>query len=330
MTPARQRVLAVVAAIGGAVLFAYAVRRAGVADIADSIRRVGWGFLPILGLAGVRFLLRAAAWRFCMPTAARLPFGRAFAAFLSGDAVGNLTPLGMAASEPTKVLLVRHRLATSESIASLALDNLVYAASIAVVLIAGVIVALMTVPLPLEGRELLSAALVMLLVGGVVAVRVLRGTWSTGGAQRPRWRETLSRIRQSVIAFWRDSPARVAQAFLFDMAFHVLAVYEIFLTLDWLLGARPTIAQALVFEVFNRVITAVFKFIPFRVGIDEALNGALAPLMAVHPVAGVALALIRKVRNLAWTAVGLLLIAAAPARVEPGSDRPGSAREHRI
>lgn len=328
MTPARQRTLAVVAAIGGAVLFAYAVRRAGVAEIADSIRRVGWGLLPILGLAGARFLLRAAAWRLCMPPGARLPMGRAFAAFLSGDAVGNLTPLGMAASEPTKVLLVRHRLATNASIASLALDNLVYAASIAVVVVIGLIVALATVPLPVEGREVLIAALVVLIVGSVVALRVLRGTWSTGD-QRPRWRETLSRIRQSVVAFWRESPARVAQAFLLDMAFHVLAVYEIFLTLGWLLGERPTIAQALVFEVVNRAITAAFKFIPFRVGIDEVLNGALAPLMAVQPVAGVSLALVRKARNLAWTGVGLLLIAAAPARVGPAPDRPGSAPAHR-
>jgi hypothetical protein len=110
----------------------------------------------------------------------------------------------------------------------------------------------------------------------------------------------------------------------------VLAVYEIYLTLGWLLGGRPTIAQALVFEGLNRVVTAAFKFVPFRVGIDEALTGALAPVMAVQPVAGVTLALIRKVRNLAWTGVGLLLIAAAPVRVAPASDRPGSEPARRI
>jgi len=72
-----------------------------------------------------------------------------------------------------------------------------------------------------------------------------------------------------------------------------------------------------------------FKFIPFRVGIDEALNGALAPVMAVPPVAAVTLAVVRKLRNLAWTGVGLLLIAAAPARVGPASDRQGNERARR-
>jgi len=324
MTRGRQRVLAIVAALGGVALFTYAVRRAGVDEIVDGIRRIGWGLLPILGLAGVRFLLRAAAWRLCMPPGTRLPFWRAFSAYLSGDAVGNLTPLGMAASEPTKALLVRHRLATADSVSSLAIDNLVYAASIAVVVIASLIVLLITTPLPREGRDAVVVAVVAIVVGAAVMMRVLRGTWSNDGEVRPRWRESLSRVRQSVVTFWSASPDRIARAFLLDMGFHALAVYEIYLTLGWLLGGRPTIAQALVFEGLNRVITAAFKFVPFRVGIDEALTGALAPLMAVQPVAGVTLALVRKLRNLAWTGVGLLLIAAAPARVAPASDRRGS------
>jgi len=175
-----------------------------------------------------------------------------------------------------------------------------------------------------EGRDIAIAVLLVLVIGSLIALRLLRGMWPSAGGQRPRWRESLSRVRQSIVAFWSASPARVAQAFLLDSLFHVLAVYEIYLTLGWLLDVRPTLAQALVFEVLNRAVVVAFKFIPFRVGIDEALNGALAPAIAIHPVAGVALALVRKVRNLAWTGVGLLLIAAAPARVGPTSDPRGN------
>jgi hypothetical protein len=52
-------------------------------------------------------------------------------------------------------------------------------------------------------------------------------------------------------------------------------------------------------------VTVAFKFVPFRIGIDEALSGALAPVLAVNPAAGVALAVVRKVRNLIWSGVGL-------------------------
>ena len=79
MSIRRGHALTVLAALGGLVLFGYAVRRAGVAEIVDGVRMVGWGLLPILGLAGARFLLRACAWRLCMPPDSRLSIGQAFA-----------------------------------------------------------------------------------------------------------------------------------------------------------------------------------------------------------------------------------------------------------
>jgi hypothetical protein len=322
--------LTVLAALGGLVLFGYAVRRAGVAEIVDGVRMVGWGLLPILGLAGARFLLRACAWRLCMPPDSRLSIAQAFGAFVAGDAIGNLTPLGMFASEPTKVFLTRHRLATRESVASLATDNLLYAASIAAMVGLGVVVALLTIPLSVAWRDGAIGALAAGVIGAAITLRLLQGTWREDSGTRPAWRETLAGLRRSVLAFSTDQPVRLAQIFLLDLSFHVLAVLEIFLTLRWLLGDRsPTLEQAIVFEALNRVVIVVFKFVPFRVGIDEALSGGVAPIVGVDPVTGVTLAVVRKVRNLVWTGVGLAFIAAHPAHAEPGTDRRESAPAHR-
>ncbi len=322
--------LTVLAALGGLVLFGYAVRRAGVAEILDGIRQVGWGLLPILGLAGARFFIRACAWRLCMPPHGRLPLAQAFGAFVAGDAIGNLTPLGMVASEPMKVFLTRHRLATRESVASLATDNLLYASSVAAMVALGVVVVLFTIPLSVAWRDGAIAALVAGVIGGAITFRLLQGTWREESGARPPWRETLAGLRRSVLAFSTEQPGRLVQIFLLDLSFHALAVLEIFLTLRWLLGDRsPTIGQAIVFEALNRVVTVAFKFVPFRVGIDEALSGGLAPIIAVQPVAGVTLAVVRKVRNLVWTGVGLAFIAAHPARAEPGTDRRENAPAHR-
>ena len=119
-TPRRHHVLAAVAALGGVALFIYSVRSAGADRIASGVARVGWGLIPILALGGLRFVLRAEAWRLCTPVGSRLTLRQAFKAFLAGDALGNVTPLGLVASEPTKVFLTRHQLATRESVASLA------------------------------------------------------------------------------------------------------------------------------------------------------------------------------------------------------------------
>src|SRR5688500_8046172 len=131
--------MAAAAAIGGIALFAYAIRDVGWADVAAGIRRVGWGLLPILALSGSRFVLRAESWRRCMAPESRIPLRQAFTAYLAGDAIGNVTPLGLIASEPTKVFLTRHRLATRAAASSLALDLFLYAVSVVAVISVGLV-----------------------------------------------------------------------------------------------------------------------------------------------------------------------------------------------
>lgn len=310
----RQHLIATAAALIGAALFVYAVRRAGVSEIVEAVRRVGWGLVLILAVAGLRFLIRAQCWRWCLPPGTAFPLPRALAAFLAGDAVGNVTPLGLLASEPTKVLLTRHHLATRESVASLAVENLVYAASVMAMVGVGLVVLALNVPMDAAWRVATGVALVAMLGGGAVALRAMRGTWDASRGPRPRWRERLAAIRDEALRLSGGHPRRLWRVFALDLAFHALAVFEVFVTLQWLLGDRsPTLAQAIVFEALNRIITAAFKFVPFRVGIDEASAGALAPILSVNPAAGVALAVVRKVRNLFWAAIGLALLAAHPA-----------------
>lgn len=319
------RLLAALFTLGGAALFAWVVRRTGVTNILDGIQRVGWGLAVILSLAGLRLAMRCAAWRLCMVPGTALTFGRAFTAFLSGDTAGTITPFGILASEPTKVFLTRHHLATRDAIASLALENLLYAMSVVVMVAVGLVLMLVTVPLSAAWRWSIVAALACLAAGGPIAWRLMRGTWDERRGARSRWRERLATARLTVTGFAAAHPGRVWGALGFDAAFHLLAVVEVFLTLRWLLGdppapgfseasLRPTLAQAVIFESVNRVIIVAFKFVPFRIGVDEALTGALAPILSVNPAAGVTLAVVRKVRSLFWAAVGLVVIAAHPTR----------------
>ena len=316
----RRHLIATLAALAGAALFAYAVERAGVSDILDAIRRVGWGLVLILALAGLRFVVRAECWRWCLPPGTVFPLRRAFAAFLAGDAVGNVTPLGLLASEPTKILLTRHHLATREAVASLAVENLVYAASVLAMVGVGLIVLAANVAMPAAWRAGLFAALGALILGAGVALRAMRGTWDASRGPRPRWRERLATVRDEAVRFSGGHPERLWRVFALDLLFHALAVLEVYITLQWLLVDRsPTVVEAIVFEALNRVITAAFKFVPFRVGIDEASAGALAPVLSVNPAAGVALAVVRKVRNLSWAAIGLVLVATHPAETAKGT-----------
>jgi hypothetical protein len=313
----RRHLLTFAGAVAGSLLFAYAIQRAGVADILDGIRRVGWGLLAVIGLAGLRFVVRAECWRLCVPPSTRLTRRQAVSAFVAGDAVGSVTPLGLLASEPTKVFLTRHHLATRESVGSLALENLVYAASVVAMVGIGLLVLLATQPLPAAWWWVAVAALAALGAGAIGAVRVLRGTWREDRGARPWWRERLAGVRMAVLGFSATHTARLWRVFALDLLFHALAVAEVYVTLQWLVVAETgvTLAQAIIFEALNRAVTVAFKFVPFRIGVDEALTGGLATVLAIDPAAGVALAVVRKIRSLFWGGVGLAIVAAHPGRI---------------
>ena len=209
-----------------------------------------------------------------MRPAARLPFRPALAAFLAGDAIGNVTPLGLAASEPTKVFLARHHLATADAVSSLATDNLVYAASALAMVGVGVVVLLVTCRCRSSGGNGAWRRSCCWSPPARPACGCCAAPGRPSRARGPRGAQRLAGMRQSVLAFSAANPARLWQAFGLGMAFHALAVLEVFFTLGLIQpDAAPTLSQSVVFEALNRVQMLAFKFVPFRVGVDEALVG---------------------------------------------------------
>ena len=97
--------------------------------------------------------------------------------------------------------------------------------------------------------------------------------------------------------------ARAAEA-----AYHAAGVAEVYVTLAWL-TSPPTLLVAFILETRNRLTTVIFKFVPMRLGVDEAGTALLANVLGYTTATGVTLALVRKVRVLFWTAIGVALLA---------------------
>ena len=97
----------------------------------------------IFALAGIRFALRASAWARCLEPPHTLRLSESFTAVVSGDALGNITPLGPLVSEPAKVAMVRTRVPLGVAFTALAVENVFYTLSVAAVIAAGTIALLL-------------------------------------------------------------------------------------------------------------------------------------------------------------------------------------------
>jgi uncharacterized membrane protein YbhN (UPF0104 family) len=311
----------VAAAVCGLLLFAWTVRETGLDTILDGIRRVGAGFLAILFLSGVRFVGRAWAWTLCTEEPHRLRIRDTFPAMLSGDALGNVTPLGLLVSEPAKAALVRHRVSLRTALAGIAVENLFYVFTVALVIVGGAVALLYSVemPAPLRVASLIALGgtlLVMLatltLVGGNVRPLTRTIGWLDGHAIGPpalRARlHALAALEGDVYEFNRRHPMRSLQVLLLECGYHAAGVAEVWVTLA-LLAGPVSLSTAFLLESVNRLINVVFKVVPLRLGVDEAGTGLVSELLGLTGATGVTLAIVRKARMLVWTAVGILLVA---------------------
>ena len=85
---------------------------------------------------------------------------------------------------------------------------------------------------------------------------------------------------------------------------------EVWLVLRLLPGAADaTLVDAFLLESAGRFVTIAFKFIPYRLGIDEAGSGAVAQVIGMGPAAGVTLALVRRLRIMVLNVFGLIRLA---------------------
>ncbi|HYJ45560.1 MAG TPA: lysylphosphatidylglycerol synthase domain-containing protein, partial [Pyrinomonadaceae bacterium] len=309
-------------ALLGLMLFAYFVWSTGTTNITNGIKRLGAGFLLVLLVSSLRYVVRTLGWTLCFEGEHKLRFRDAFRAYIVGDAMGNLTPLGLVASEPTKAALVRDRVPLVVAVSALAVQNLFYSLSVALFILSGILALLLSFPLPPGFRllTLISLGVVcVIILTGFIIFR-LRWRFLTAGFERLRrnrigqrflkekQRESTSAVEDTVYNFYSRHRARCALIMLLEACFHLAGVLEVYVTLYFISDVPPTFLAAYVLESVNRIINVVFKFVPFRAGVDEAGSSWVTKVLKFGTESGTILAIIRKARVICWTALGVAFL----------------------
>lgn len=304
-------------AVIGVALLIFTVRRVGGwSAVVSGITSVSWWFILVVILGAARMACRARAWTLCAADP-RLRMRDAFTAVIAGDAAGNLTPLGVFASEPTKILMTRAKISTVSSLASVAIENAFYIASVLAVLLTGTWTFLQRAAVPAGLEQISEVILAAIATAGVVGLWVARTrpavlsrlaplvTKLAGRADAPA--DAIKEVESRIYGVLQWPLSRIAHVALWEGIFHVLAVAEVWLVLRLLPGGHQiTLVDSFLMESAGRFVTIAFKFVPYRLGIDEAGSGAVAQVLGLGPATGVTLALVRRLRIIVLNAVGLL------------------------
>jgi hypothetical protein len=324
------RVLALVSAVLGLALFIYVIRQTGLGEIAERVRALGAGFLLILAISSTRYLSRSLAWLNCMtPEERRVGVWNLLRARLAGEAVGDLT-FGPVVAEPLRLVALGDKLALQAGLSSLTVENLAYTVSSCLMVVAGAtaLLANFAVSESLRGAVLTALAIVVALGGASVLAISRRWKLGSGGlalltdwlvksSVKRAWVEDqldeLRKLEDYAFDFYAKRPKDFLLVGLCEAFFHLGGVLEIYATMR-LIGYDLTLATAFLLESINRAFNIAFIFVPALVGVDEAGTGVVTEVLGFGRPAGVALAIIRKIRMFCWIGVGLVLLAGSRMR----------------
>jgi putative membrane protein len=313
LTRAALRPLLIAAGIG---VIAFLVVQAGPATIWDAFRTLSWRLLLVMVFPIVLVILvDTLGWRFTFPTPPR-SFARLLGARLAGEAVNLGTPTASVGGEPVKAYLLRPEISLRDGLASVVVDKTTGVVSQVLMLLAGLLVgaAFLSVASPLALGMSVALAVQVLCVMGFVIVQ-LRGAIGGGGRLLARLRMPPSRERQATL----DGLDRALRAIYVDnsrglfasMACHfmgfTLGTLEIYLVVQ-LLGLPISLATAFTIGAFGTAVKFFSFMVPASLGALEGGNVALFLAFGLPGPVGLTYTLVRRLREIAWIAVGFLAL----------------------
>jgi putative membrane protein len=279
-----------------------------------SVRAIDWWLVPVAAYHLVPLLLSAGAWQRTLAPLQRRPLAALLALRWIREGVSGLLPVAQIGGDAVGArLLAGPAVPASAAVASVIVDLAIEAATLGVFVVLGLALLADTGSwtIALSGS---TPAVAVALVAGVL---VSATAWRLG-LDRPLRRlaaSLLRRWKEIGPAFARDIADAVAarcadrRAMAAAVALHLLswlaAAAEIWLVL-LCIGVPIGVRAALVIESLSHALRGAAFFVPAGLGVQEAALVELGGLFGIAPEAALALALARRLREVALGVPALL------------------------
>ena len=314
------------------------------AEVMARVGDVGWGLAVVLGLYFAAFSFDSLTWHLTLtsiPLSAKGLY-RTWKVRLVGESFNAVMPAAGMGGEPVKAALLKSRYGVGygEATASIILARTINLIALILFLVIGFAFMLGAPALPASYKVMAGAGLVVLGFGTFVvfAVQRLRFT-SLAGSWLSQWRfaKRVERVLHHIfemdarlVRFYTAHRQRFAWAALWAFLNWVLGAIEIYYAL-YFLGYPVSFVDAWIIEAVAQLVRTGTFFIPASIGAQEGAFLLVCAAMTGSPALGVAVAVIRRIREIVWIVWGMglgLMYSLKPAaeHVTAAEDEPGSER----
>jgi putative membrane protein len=260
--------------------------------------------------------LAALGWAVLLPRGHRPGLGALFRLRLIKEAVNGLLPVAQVGGDVVRArLAVRRDLPLAQTSASCIADVGVATAALLVFALAGVAVAAGVLHLPQVGRIGFGLLIAALIVAAVVLLGERLGFLRLVQRLMERWRERLGQLAGVGPALREIGrrPGALAASVAWHLAAWGAGTFETWVAM-WAIGLAPSLTQAFVLESLTQAIKGLGFAIPGALGVQEGGYVVLCAALGLPADQALALALLRRLRELVLGAAGLIAWRLEPAR----------------
>jgi uncharacterized protein (TIRG00374 family) len=249
----------------------------------------------------------------------RIRFRTLFLTRVAGEAINNLTPFAYLGGEPVKAhLLTRFHIPMIEGMAASIIAKLLVSISQFMFVTLGGILAISH----LVTRPAILWALVGVVLGaGGLLAGLSRGLqrglfmqlfrlldrWQLTPSILERWRAQLRLLDETIAGFYQHHARRVGWSLLFHFLGWLLGGLEVY-TIFYAVGRSIHLTEAIAIEALVTVAKALAFFIPAGLGVQEGGNVLTLAVFGFSASLGVTFSLLRRLRELVWISLGLVVL----------------------
>ena len=310
----------------GIVMLAVMLTQLDYRQVWDGLKSAGYWFFAVVALWAFLYMFNTATWYIIIKSGSNEPtkinFFWLYKITVSGFALNYTTPCGLMGGEPYRVMSLSPKIGPERASSSVILYAMTHIFSHFLFWILSILIYLLTEPLNFFMGIILTSAGAFCLLGvwffikgyrKGMAVRLMNLLKHIPGAKKwargfvERHKEQLDTIDSQIAALPNQNRKSFVSAVLLELACRFCSAFEIMFIL-LVLTADVSFAQCVLIFAFTSLFANLLFFIPLQLGGREGGFIMSTAGLALSASAGIFVALIVRIRELIWTAIGLLLI----------------------